>query len=81
MHASITVLTLSITLVGSFLYSLGRMAIRITVHFQSWARWLMAVVLKYCVPAVAQQYSDIPCKVVGMPFLSTILFPFTLSLP
>ena len=41
----------------------------------------MALVLKNCVPCWAQQYSDIPCNVVGLPFLSTILFPLTLSLP
>src|SRR5271165_5144866 len=57
------------------------MAMRITVHFQSWAKWLMALVLKYCHPCWAQQYSDIPCNVVGFPSLSTILFPFTLSRP
>jgi hypothetical protein len=52
-----------------------------TVHFQSWAKWLMALVLKYCFPWLFQQYNDIPCRVVGLPFLSTILFPLTLSLP
>lgn len=57
------------------------MATRITVHFQSRTRWLMALVLKNCVPCWAQQYSDIPCSVVGTPFLSTILFPLTLSSP
>lgn len=55
MQASMTVLTLLISFVGLFPKDRGRMGIRITVHFQSWAKWLVALVLKNCVPFWFQQ--------------------------